>query len=197
MSGLPPSLQRVIDGFARFPGIGKKTAQRLGLYVLQAEDGTIEELAQALLTAKSNINFCPLCHHITEESPCQICQDEKRDRSLICVVEEAADVLIFERTDYRGQYHVLGGVLSPLDGVGPDDLNIKSLLDRVGDAQEVIVATNASVEGETTALYLSKLLKPLGIRVTRLARGLPVGGHLEYIDEATLLRSINERVEVD
>lgn len=196
MSILPPSLQMVIDGFSRFPGIGPKTAQRLAFHVLKTNDGSVQNLANALLMAKENIKNCLVCHNITEESPCGICRDERRDKQTVCVVENPADIILLEKTQYRGQYHVLGGVLSPLDGIGPGDLNIDSLLERCSGVTEIIVATNTSIEGDTTALYLSEILQDKGIKVSRLARGLPVGGHLEYVDEATLLRSINERVEI-
>ncbi len=196
MSSLPLSLQMVIDGFTRFPGIGPKTAQRLAFHVLKTNDGSIQELAEALKMAKEKIRDCSICHNITETSPCPICQDERRDRTTICIVENAADIILVEKTRYRGLYHVLGGVLSPLDGIGPKELHIDSLLDRCEGISEIIIATNTSIEGDATALYLSEILQDKNIKISRLARGLPVGGHLEYVDEATLLRSINERVEM-
>jgi recombination protein RecR len=195
MNGLPPSLNKVIESFTRFPGIGKKTAHRLGLHVLKSHSNEIEEFAQALLDVKSKINTCNNCHNISETNLCEICSDDKRDKSIICICEEPPDIYLLEKTGFKGVYHVLGGLLSPLDGIGPDDLHIDSLIERVKSASELIVATDASIEGDATALYIQKILvQP--IKMTRLARGLPVGGHLEYVDEATLTRSITERVEL-
>ena len=195
MNGLPPTLNKVIESFTRFPGIGKKTAHRLGLHVLKSHSNEIEEFAQALLDVKSKINTCNNCHNISEADICDICSDNKRDKSIICICEEPSDIYLIEKTGFKGVYHVLGGLLSPLDGIGPDDLNIDSLIERVKSASELIVATDASIEGDATALYIQKILDQ-PIKMTRLARGLPVGGHLEYVDEATLTRSINERVEL-
>ena len=196
MKGLPPTLNKVIESFTRFPGIGKKTAHRLGLHVLKSHSNEIEEFAQALLDVKSKINTCTNCHNISEANFCDICLDDKRDKSIICICEEPSDIYLIEKTGFKGVYHVLGGLLSPLDGIGPDDLHIDSLIERVKSASELIVATDASVEGDATALYIQKILDSESIKMTRLARGLPVGGHLEYVDEATLTRSINERVEL-
>ena len=195
MKGLPPTLNKVIESFARFPGIGEKTAHRLGLHVLKSQTSEIEKFAQALLDVKTKINTCENCHNISESNLCEICSDDMRDKSIICVCEEPSDIYLIEKTGYKGVYHVLGGLLSPLDGIGPDDLHIDSLVERVKSASELIVATDASVEGDTTALYIQKILDSESIKMTRLARGLPVGSHLEYIDEATLTRSIDERVE--
>ena len=195
MDGLPPSLNKVIESFSRFPGIGKKTAHRLGLHVLKSHSNEIEEFAQALLDVKSKINTCDNCYNISETKLCEICLDEKRDKSIICICEEPSDIYLIEKTGFKGIYHVLGGLLSPLDGIGPDDLHIDSLMERVKSTSELIVATDASVEGDATALYIQKILDQ-PIKMTRLARGLPVGGHLEYVDEATLTRSFNERVEL-
>ena len=195
MNGLPPTLNKVIESFTRFPGIGKKTAHRLGLHVLKSHSNEIEEFAQALLDVKSKINTCNNCHNISEADLCDICSDDKRDKSIICICEEPSDIYLIEKTGFKGVYHVLGGLLSPLDGIGPDDLHIDSLIERVKSASELIVATDASIEGDATALYIQKILDQ-PIKMTRLARGLPVGGHLEYVDEATLTRSINERVEL-
>ena len=195
MNGLPPTLNKVIESFTRFPGIGKKTAHRLGLHVLKSHSNEIEEFAQALLDVKSKINTCNNCHNISEVDICDICSDNKRDKSIICICEEPPDIYLIEKTGFKGVYHVLGGLLSPLDGIGPDDLHIDSLIERVKSASELIVATDASIEGDATALYIQKILDQ-PIKMTRLARGLPVGGHLEYVDEATLTRSINERVEL-
>ena len=196
MNGLPPTLNKVIESFTRFPGIGKKTAHRLGLHVLKSHSNEIEEFAQALLDLKSKISTCNNCYNISESDICDICSDDKRDKSIICICEEPSDIYLIEKTGFKGLYHVLGGLLSPLDGIGPDDLHIDSLIERVKSASELIVATDASVEGDTTALYIQKILGSESIKMTRLARGLPVGGHLEYVDEATLTRSINERVEL-
>ena len=195
MNGLPPTLNKVIESFTRFPGIGKKTAHRLGMHVLKSHNSEIEEFAQALLDVKSKINTCNNCHNISEVDICDICSDNKRDKSIICICEEPPDIYLIEKTGFKGVYHVLGGLLSPLDGIGPDDLHIDSLIERVKSASELIVATDASVEGDATALYIQKILDQ-PIKMTCLARGLPVGGHLEYVDEATLTRSINERVEL-
>ena len=196
MNGLPPTLNKVIDSFTRFPGIGKKTAYRLGLHVLKSHSNEIEEFAQALLDVKSKINTCNICHNISEADICDICSDNKRDKSIICICEEPSDIYLIEKTGFKGVYHVLGGLLSPLDGIGPDDLHIDSLIERVKSASELIVATDASIEGDATALYIQKILDSQPIKMTRLARGLPVGGHLEYVDEATLTQSINERIEL-
>jgi len=196
MNGLPPTLNKVIESFTRFPGIGKKTAHRLGLHVLKSQSNEIEEFAQALLDVKSKINTCNNCYNISETDICDICSDEKRDKSIICICEQPSDIYLIEKTGFKGVYHVLGGLLSPLDGIGPDDLHIDLLIERVKSASELIVATDDSVEGDATALYISKILDLQTIKITRLARGLPVGGHLEYVDEATLTRSINERVEL-
>ena len=192
------SIEKLIEEFSKFPGIGKKTAQRMAFYVLKQRQGESEALAQAILDVKSKVSYCSVCFNITEDDPCIICKDEKKDRSTICVVEEANDVVALERTSqYKGLYHVLGGVLSPLDGIGPEDLKIKELLSRLKDKQikEVIIATNPSAEGEATAIYLSKLIKPLGVKVTRIARGLPAGGDLEYADQTTLANALEGRVE--
>jgi recombination protein RecR len=197
MSGLPPTLVKVIESFSKFPGIGKKTAHRLGLYVLKSHSTEIEEFAQALIDVKNKISTCNNCHNISETELCEICSDERRDNLLICICEKPSDIYLIEKTGYNGVYHVLGGLLSPLDGIGPNDLNLDSLMERVKNASELIVATDASIEGDATALYIQKILDYQSIKITRLARGLPVGGHLEYVDEATLTRSIDERVELD
>lgn len=195
MGFIPSSVEKLIGAFARFPGIGKKTAQRMAFHILKKNSDEAVHLAQAVMDVKTNILSCSICGGITEDDPCNICSDSKRQENLLCIVEEPSDIYPFEKTNsYRGKYHVLGGVLSPLDGIGPDDLTIDKLLDRVNTDMEVILATNASVEGEATALYISKLLKEIGVKSTRLARGLPVGGSLEYIDEATLIRAIEGRV---
>jgi recombination protein RecR len=191
------SLEQLAEHFAQLPGIGRKTAHRLAFYVLKMPQEEVEALANALLTVKEKIQYCSVCSNITETDPCPICADAKRDRTLICVVEEPNDVLAIEKTnDFHGLYHVLGGALSPLDGIGPDDLKIKELLHRLSESSvaEIILALNPNVEGEATTLYLSKLLKPFGIKVTRIARGLPVGSDLEFADEATLSRALEGRI---
>lgn len=194
MGFVPDSVNRLIEQFAKFPGIGRKTARRMAFHLLSASDETAANLAQAVMEMKTKIIFCDICGGITEQETCEICLDFKRNKNLICIVEDPADIYAFERTNsYYGIYHVLGGVLSPLDGVGPDDLNIDSLLPRINEESEIIVATNPTVEGETTALYLAKLLNSRGALVTRLARGLPVGSDLEYTDDATLIRAIEGR----
>ncbi|NIM98948.1 MAG: recombination protein RecR [candidate division Zixibacteria bacterium] len=192
------SIEKLIEEFSKFPGIGKKTAQRMAFFVLKQRKEEAEALAQSILDVKSKVSYCSVCFNITEDDPCSICKGEKRDRSIVCVVEEANDVAALEKTNqYKGLYHVLGGVLSPLDGVGPEDLKVKELLSRLKNRQvkEVIIATNPSTEGEATAIYLSKLIKPLGIKVTRIARGLPAGGDLEYADRTTLANALEGRVE--
>ena len=197
MKSLPPTLNKVIEAFTRFPGIGNKTAHRLGLHVLKSTDKDIEEFAQALLELKSKINTCQICYNFSEEDKCEICLDDRRDKGIICVCKDPSDIFLLEKTGYRGVYHVLGGLISPLDGIGPEELNMDSLTDKAESASEIIIATDANVEGDTTALYISKILSSKEIKITRLSRGLPVGGHLEYVDEATLAKSIHERVEVN
>ena len=197
MDALPESLNRLIDGLSDFPGIGKKTAERMAFYLLKSNDGWAQNLAKAIMDVKEQIHECPICHNISDTSPCSICSDTKRDPSLLCVVEDTTDLVVFEKTNhFRGKYHVLGGVLSPLDGIGPEDLHFDSLLERINGEEEVIIATNSSAEGETTALYLAKLLKEHNIKVTRLASGIPVGGDLEYTDEATLVSALEGRREI-
>ncbi|MFQ6674990.1 MAG: recombination mediator RecR [Fidelibacterota bacterium] len=197
MKALPDSLKRLIDEFSQFPGIGKKSAQRMAFFVLKSNRELAVNLARSLLDMKDRIHECPTCHNISETAPCGICTDPKRDESLLCVVEDATDVLAFENTnEYNGKYHVLGGVLSPLDGIGPDDLHVDSLLERLKGVKEVIIATNPNAEGETTALYLARILKPHKVRVSRLARGIPIGGDLEYADEATIVSALEGRVKL-
>jgi recombination protein RecR len=189
------SVERLVGHLSQLPGIGRKTAQRLALHILRLPKADAESLAEAITDVKEKVRYCSVCCNITEADPCVICASPKRDRNMICVVEEPSDVLALEKTnEYKGLYHVLGGSLSPLDGVGPDDLKIKELLARLSDGvQEVILAMNPNVEGEATTLYLTKLLKPLGVKVTRIARGLPIGGDLEFADEATLARALEDR----
>ena len=197
MGSYPQSVERLIREFAKFPGIGKKTAQRMAFHVLMSNNEHSAHLAQAVMDVKTKILLCSSCGGITEDDPCHICSDPKRDKNLICVVEDPADIYAFERMGiFRGLYHVLGGVISPLDGIGPGSLTIDRLLTRIQEGMEIILATNASIEGDTTALYLGKILNGKGVEVTRLARGIPVGGELEYIDEATPQRAIEGRTQL-
>ncbi len=190
------ALQQLIEEFAQLPGIGRKTALRLALFVLKRPREDVLKMARALVDVKDRITSCSICCNITESDPCAVCTSTKRDRTIVCVVEEPSDVMALEKTnEFRGLYHVLGGALSPLDGIGPDDLKVRELLRRLpGEVTEVILALNPTVEGEATTIYLSKLLKPLGVKVTRLARGIPVGGNLEFADEATLSRALEGRI---
>lgn len=190
---------RLIEKLNKLPGIGPKSAQRLTYYLLKASSEDIKELAEAILAIKEKINLCSLCFNTTDSDPCLICRDEERDRTKICIVEEPSDILPLERTKkYKGLYHVLHGVIAPTEGKGPDELKIKELFARLqnGSVTEVILATNPNSEGETTAMYLQQLVSPLGIRVTRLARGLPFGGELEYADDVTLSRALEGRQEI-
>ena len=190
------SLQRLAEQFARLGGVGKKSAMRMAFSVLDMTEDGAREFAQAIIEAKEKIHLCPVCQNITDKELCPICEDSARDKSTICVVSDAKAVISMEKVrEYRGVYHVLGGVISPLNGITPDKLKIKELLERVSDGsvKEVIVATNPNVEGETTAMYIAKILKPLGIKVTRLAYGVPMGADLEYADEVTLYRAIEGR----
>ncbi len=190
------ALQQLIEEFAQLPGIGRKTAQRLALHILKQPREEVVKMAKALVGVKDRIRYCATCWNITEVDPCVICASIKRERNLICVVEEPNDVMAIEKTnDFRGLYHVLGGSLSPLDGIGPEELKVRELLERVNaETVEVILAMNPNVEGEATTIYLTRLLKPLGVKVTRIARGLPVGSDLEFADEATLSRALEGRV---
>lgn len=193
------SLDKLVEQFERLPGIGKKTARRLAYHVITRQDNMAGKFAEALLEAKANIKYCSCCQNLTDGEVCGICADPTRDSSVICVVEDAQDVMAFERTrEYKGLYHVLHGAVSPLDGVGPEQLKIRELMTRLSDGAvtEIIVATNPTVEGEATASYISRLVKALGIKVTRLAYGIPVGGDLEYADEVTLSRALEGRNEL-
>ena len=197
MESYPQSVERLISEFAKFPGIGKKTAQRMAFHILMSNNEHSAHLAQAVMDVKTKILLCSACGGITEDDPCHICSDPRRDKNLICIVEDPADIYAFERMGiFRGLYHVLGGVISPMDGIGPDSLTIDRLLTRIQEGMEIILATNASIEGDTTALYLGKILNKKGVEVTRLARGIPVGGELEYVDEATLQRAIEGRTQL-
>lgn len=200
MATFPPEpVTRLIEAFSQLPGIGPKTASRLTFYLLRRPAEQAEALADAIRDLKRKTVFCSTCFNITDQSPCAICRDETRDRSIICVVEEPLDVLAIDRTgEYRGLYHVLHGAISPVEGIGPDELRIQELMARLKaqPVQEVLLATNPNLEGEATAMYLARLLQPLGVRVTRLARGLPVGGDLEYADVITLSRALQGRREM-
>lgn len=197
MEFFPPAMEKMVEQFARLPGIGQKTAQRLAFFMLSLPEDEVIAFSEAMRRAKETIALCPVCQNLTEgDGACAICSNPKRDGSTICVVADPKDVIALERArEYRGQYHVLHGVLSPMNHVGPDDLHIKSLVERVAGegVSEVIMATNPDTEGEATAMYLSRLMKPFGVRVTRLAYGVPVGGHLEYADDATLMRALEGR----
>ncbi len=198
MANTSATLERLIEHFAKLPGIGKKTAYRLAYHVLQAPTDSARALAEAIIAVKEKIRFCSSCFNVTDDDPCPICRSADRDTSLVCVVEEPHDVLAFERAgSFRGVYHVLGGVFAPLDGVGPEDLKIAELVARVKSdgIKEIIIATNPTSEGETTALYLAKILRPLGVTVSRIARGLPMGGDVEYADANTVIRALEGRTE--
>lgn len=189
---------RLIDQLSKLPGIGPKTAQRLAFYLLNAPQQEALNLSQAIKDAREKITYCSICSNLTDVDPCHICTDQSRNRKIICIVEEPRDVVALEKTrEYKGLYHILQGALSPMDGVGPDSLRIKELLPRLQEnVEEVVLATNPDIEGEATALYISRLVKPLGIKVTRIAHGLPVGGDLEYADEATLTKAFEGRREI-
>jgi recombination protein RecR len=193
-------LARLIEEFYRLPGIGPKSAQRLAYYLLRMPAADARSLAEAIVEVKDKVTLCSICQNVTEIDPCRICTDSARDRSIMCVVEEPLDILALERTgSYHGLYHVLHGAISPMDGIGPDDLKMRELLDRLrdGETKEIILATNPNLEGEATSMYLARLIGPLGLRVTRLARGLPAGGDLEYADDVTLTRALEGRQEMD
>lgn len=199
MSMYAMPVTKLIDEFEKLPGIGHKTAQRLAFHILSMPTEKAIAFAKVIVEAKRTIHHCSVCGDLTDSDPCRVCSSEKRDHSMICVVESPRDVAAMERVrEYRGLYHVLHGVISPMEGIGPDDINMKALIQRVGEgeAREVILATNPDVEGEATAMYLAKLIKPLGVKATRIAHGLPVGGDLEYADEVTLAKSLEGRREI-
>jgi recombination protein RecR len=195
----PEPISKLIEGFMKLPGIGPKTAGRLAFYVLNMKEDDVLDLAKALVNAKRNLTYCSECCNITDIDPCYICKDQHRDRSMICVVQDPKDVIAMERTkEYDGLYHVLHGAISPMDGIGPEDIKIPELLKRLQDeeVQELILATNPTIEGEATSMYISRLVKPFQIKVTRIAHGLPVGGDLEYADEVTLSKALEGRREL-
>ena len=199
MSLYSPSIEKLIESFEKLPSIGSKTAARLAFYILNASEEETNEFIKSIQDAKKNLKYCSKCYNISDTDPCPICANPKRDQSIICVVEDVRDIVAMERThEYKGVYHVLHGSISPMNGIGPDDIKIKELLSRLmeGTVKEVILATNPRVEGEATAMYLSKLIKPLDIKVTRIAHGIPVGGDLEYTDEITLAKALEGRREI-
>ena len=200
MEYFPAALENLVEHFARLPGVGSKSAQRLAFYVLSQSEQDAQSFADAIVEAKRRVTYCPVCRNLTDGGLCPICASNKRDETTLCVVADARDVVAIERArEFTGRYHVLHGVISPMNHVGPDDLEIKSLVERVakGGIEEVIMATNPDTEGEATAMYLARLLRPFGVRVTRLAYGIPVGGHLEFADDATLMRALEGRREIN
>lgn len=195
----PEPISKLIDSFMKLPGIGPKTASRLAFFVLTMKEETVLDFAKALINAKRDLTYCSVCGHITDQDPCYICSDHSRDQSIVCVVQDSKDVIAMEKMkEYHGLYHVLQGSISPMEGIGPEDINIPSLLKRLqsDEIKELILATNPNIEGEATAMYISKLVKPSGIKVTRIAHGLPVGGDLEYADEVTLSKALEGRREL-
>ena len=199
MSIYSPSIEKLIESFEKLPSIGHKTAQRLAFYMLNQSDEEIKEFTDSITNAKKNLKFCKECFFTSDTDPCYICSNPKRDHSTICVVEDVKDVIAMERThEYNGVYHVLLGSISPMKGIGPNDIKVKELLNRVmnGKIKEIILATNPRVEGEATAMYISKLVKPMGVKTTRIARGIPIGGDLEYTDEVTLTKALEGRSEI-
>ena len=199
MSTFPTSLERLIEAFARLPGVGSKSAQRMAFYILSLDPVEAKSFADAIMAAKGEVHRCSVCQNLTDSDVCPICADHKRDHSLICVVSDPKDLIAMERSrEYSGVYHVLHGVISPMNHIGPDDIAVKELLERInsGEVSEVIMATNPDTEGEATAMYISRLVKPLGVRVTRIAYGIPVGSNLEFADDATLFRALEGRREM-
>lgn len=199
MSYYSPTIEKLIESFEKLPSIGHKTAIRLAFHVLQQSNAETEEFIKSITDAKTKLRYCDTCFNISDTNPCQICGNPKRDQSVICVVEDVKDIIAMEKThEFNGTYHVLHGSISPMNGIGPEDIKIKELLQRLqeGNVSEIIIATNPRVEGEATAMYLSKLIKPLGIKVTRIAHGIPVGGDLEYTDEVTLMKALEGRREI-
>ncbi|WLR50879.1 recombination mediator RecR [Bacillus tianshenii] len=195
----PEPISKLIDSFMKLPGIGPKTAVRLAFHVLEMKEDDVLDFGKALVNAKRQLTHCSICHHITDQDPCSICEDNHRDKSIICVVQDSKDVIAVEKMrEYNGLYHVLQGAISPMDGIGPEDINVPDLLKRLQDetVQELILATDPTIEGEATAMYISRLVKPTGIRITRIAHGLPVGGDLEYADEVTLSKALEGRREL-
>ena len=199
MSFYSPSIEKLIESFEKLPSIGHKTAVRLAFHILDLNEEDTNSFINSIINAKANLKYCNSCYNISDTDPCPICSSPKRDSSVICVVEDVRDIMAMERThEFKGVYHVLHGTISPMNGIGPEDIKIKELLSRIGngDIKEIIIATNPRVEGEATAIYLSKIIKPLGIKVTRIAHGIPVGGDLEYTDEITLSKALEGRREL-
>lgn len=199
MAGMLEPVSKMVNQLSRLPGVGQKTAQRLAYHILSMPEDQVRELAVAIFNGKKQVHYCPICGDYTDVDPCRICSDPNRDRSVVCVVRDPRDVAALERMrDYNGLYHVLHGVISPMDGVGPNDIRIKELMERLqsGQVQELILATNPDIEGEATASYITRLARPLGVRITRIAHGVPVGGELEYTDEVTLSQAFQGRREV-
>lgn len=195
----PEPISKLIDSFMKLPGIGPKTAQRLAFYVLNMKEEDVVDFSKSLMDVQRELEYCSVCGHITDIDPCYICSDKQRDRSMICVVQDTKDVIAMEKMrEYNGLYHVLHGAISPMDGIGPEDINVPSLIERLKDEEvkELILATNPNIEGETTAMYITRLVKPIGIKTTRLAQGLSIGGDLEYADEVTLSKAIEYRTEL-
>jgi len=192
-------INRLIEEFSKLPGVGRKTAQRLAFHVINMNTNDVEALSKAIIEAKRDIKYCSVCCNIADTNPCSMCSNKNRDDSIICVVEDPRDVAAMERTrEFKGKYHVLNGVISPMDGIGPDMIKVKELIQRLGtqDVTEIIMATNPTIEGEATAMYIARLIKPMGIKVTRIAHGLPVGGDLEYADEVTISKALEGRREI-
>lgn len=199
MSYYSPSIEKLIESFEKLPSIGHKTATRLAFHMLDLGEQETSEFINSIINAKKNLKYCSICYNISDTDPCPICASSKRDASIICVVEDVKDIIAMERThEFKGVYHVLHGSISPMNGIGPDDIKIKELLTRIQNSpiSEIIIATNPRVEGEATAMYISKLIKPMGIKVTRIAHGIPVGGDLEYTDEITLMKALEGRREM-
>ncbi len=199
MEQYPLPIGNLIEELTKLPGIGRKTAQRLAFFIIEMEDKEAEKLSRAIVEAKEKISLCTICCNLTDQDPCYICGTTTRDQSTICVVEGAKDIIAMEKTrEYKGLYHVLHGVISPMDNIGPNDIKVRELLDRLGgdEVKEIIIATNPTVEGEATAIYLSRLIKPLGIKVSRIAHGIPVGGDLEYFDEVTISKAMESRRQI-
>ena len=197
MSSSPQLLEKLVSELSKLPGIGRKSAQRLSIYFLKQSKSEVQELARALIEVKDKVRECEICFNFTESSPCSICLSKNRNRSIICVVEEQTDLMAIERSgEYKGLYHVIGGVISPLDGISPDDLHIQELFDRLDSVEEVIIATNPSIEGETTTLYLQREMKHRDIKINRIARGIPMGSAIEHADQVTLVRALEGRVEI-
>ncbi|NIP31875.1 MAG: recombination protein RecR [Candidatus Dadabacteria bacterium] len=196
---LPEPISRLIDELSKLPGIGEKNATRLAFHIFRSSDGFAKSLSDAILKTKSDVITCSVCHNFTAQDPCRLCNNPNRDNSIICVVEEPLDLIAIEKSgEFKGKYHVLHGVISPLDGIGPEDLKIKELMDRLRNKkiEEIIIATNTNVEGEATSMYLAKIIKPMNIKTTRIAHGIPVGGDIEYIDELTLGKALKDRREI-